>query len=50
MATEELNIIAIELGSSKVVGVAGTKRLDGKIEIKAHVQHTHRTQRSETEL
>ena len=38
MATEELNIIAIELGSSKVVGVAGTKRLDGKIEIKAHVQ------------
>ena len=38
MATEELNIIAIELGSSKVIGVAGIKRLDGKIEIKAHVQ------------
>lgn len=36
MATEELNIVAIELGSSKVIGVAGTKRLDGKIEIKAH--------------
>ncbi len=38
MATEELNIIAIELGSSKVIGVAGVKRLDGKIEVKAHVQ------------
>lgn len=38
MATEELNIIAIELGSSKVVGVAGVKRLDGKIDIKAHAQ------------
>lgn len=38
MATEELNIIAIELGSSKVVGVAGTKRLDGKINVTAHVQ------------
>lgn len=36
MVTEELNIIAIELGSSKVVGVAGVKRLDGKIEVKAH--------------
>lgn len=36
MATEELNIIAIELGSSKVVGVAAVKRLDGKIEVEAH--------------
>lgn len=36
MATEELNIIAIELGSSKVVGVAGVKRFDGKIDVKAH--------------
>lgn len=43
MATEELNIIAIELGSSKVIGVAGTKRLDGKIEIKAHVQQDANT-------
>lgn len=38
MAAEELNIIAIELGSSKVIGVAGTKRSDGKIEVTAHVQ------------
>lgn len=38
MVTEELNIVAIELGSSKVVGVAGVKRLDGKIEVTAHVQ------------
>lgn len=38
MATEELNIIAIELSSSKVIGVAGTKRPDGKIEVKAFVQ------------
>ncbi|MDD6782964.1 MAG: cell division protein FtsA [Prevotellaceae bacterium] len=38
MAAEEMNIIAIELGSSKVIGVAGTKRSDGKIEVTAHVQ------------
>ncbi|MBO4730733.1 MAG: cell division protein FtsA [Bacteroidaceae bacterium] len=43
MATEELNIIAIELGSSKVIGVAGVKRRDGKIEVTAHVQQDSAT-------
>ncbi len=38
MATEELNIIAIELGSSKVIGVAGIKRTDGKVEVTAYTQ------------
>ena len=43
MATEELNIVAIEIGSSKVIGVAGVKRLDGKIEVTAHVQQDSAT-------
>ncbi|MBP5360615.1 MAG: cell division protein FtsA [Bacteroidaceae bacterium] len=43
MATEELNIIAIELGSSKVIGVAGVKRRDGKIEVIANVQQDSAT-------
>ncbi|MBR3634140.1 MAG: cell division protein FtsA, partial [Bacteroidaceae bacterium] len=43
MATEVLNIVAIELGSSKVIGVAGVKRLDGKIEVTAHVQQDSAT-------
>ena len=43
MATEELNIIAIELGSSKVIGLAGAKRLDGKIKVTAHVQQDSAT-------
>lgn len=43
MATEELNIVAIELGSSQVIGVAGVKRLDGKIEVTAHVQQDSAT-------
>ncbi len=38
MAREELNIIAIELGSSKVVGVVGTKLPDGKISVTAPIQ------------
>ena len=43
MAIEELNIVAIELGSSKVIGVAGVKRRDGKIEVTAHVQQDSAT-------
>ena len=43
MAKEEMNIVAIELGSSKVIGVAGVKKFDGKIEVTAHVQQESAT-------
>lgn len=33
-------IVAIEIGSSKVIGVAGLKRDDGKIEVTAHCQQS----------
>ena len=38
MATEDLFIIAIELGSSKITGVGGKKLPDGSIQIEAVVQ------------
>ncbi len=38
MATEDLFIVAIELGSSNVTGIAGKKKPDGTISIEAVVQ------------
>ncbi len=38
MATEDLFIVAIELGSSNVTGIAGKKMPDGTIAIQAVVQ------------
>ena len=41
MAAKEF-IVAIELGSSKMTGIAGTKNLDGSINVLAVVRKTPR--------
>ncbi|MFR1986707.1 MAG: hypothetical protein ACLS29_00215 [Prevotellamassilia sp.] len=43
MATEDNFIVAIELGSSKVTGVAGCKQPDGAIQILAFAQEPSTT-------
>ena len=43
MATEDNFIVAIELGSSKVTGVAGRKQPDGAIQVLAFAQEPSTT-------
>lgn len=43
MATEDNFIVAIELGSSKVTGIAGRKQPDGAIQILAFIQEPSQT-------
>lgn len=40
---EEYDIIALEVASSKVIGLAGVKQRDGKIRVTAHVQQSAAT-------